>query len=188
MKANNMTAKTIGAVSHQNDPVDPQQFRRVLGAVPTSVTAVTTTYEEAPAGMVVGTFTSVSLDPSLVSFLADVGSTTLPKILESGTFCANIFSSQQETLCRFMAGRRPDRFEGVEWHTSELGNPMLEDVVAWVDCEVESEITIGDHILVVGRVQQLDTDPTKNALLFFRSKFGEYISPNDMLLDRLALA
>lgn len=167
--------------------IDGRRFRDVLGNFPTSVVAITTTDgEEQPHGMVVGTFTSVSLDPPLVSFLADRSSTTLRTIRAAGRFCANALAGNQERLSRQLATRPAgQRFEGALWQASDLGNPVLDGIVAWVDCTVEQVVEIGDHLLVVGRVRDLRVESMKTPLLFFRSGYGDYLSSTTVLMDRL---
>ncbi|NED60802.1 flavin reductase family protein, partial [Streptomyces sp. SID10244] len=162
-----------------DDPNTAQVFearylRDVLGNFPTGVVAVTTMVtDDEPAGMVVGSFTSVSLDPPLVSFLVDRSSTTLPKILDADRFCANALASDQEWLCRQMSKRGTDRFTGVTWQQSEYRNPILDGVVAWVDCTIEKTVELGDHFLVVGRIQDLTVASVKRPLLFFRGGYGD---------------
>ncbi|MBE9373289.1 flavin reductase family protein [Saccharopolyspora sp. HNM0983] len=166
--------------------IDDRYFRDVLGNVPTSVVAVTAPGpDELPAGMIVGSFTSVSLDPPLVSFLADRSSSTLPKILDGGQFCANALASDQEPLSRRLAVRGPHKFDGVAWQRSPLGNPVLDGVLAWIDCTIDRAVDIGDHVLVVGAVQDLRAFPPRNPLLFFRGGYGDYFSTTAQLLDRL---
>ncbi|MET8165798.1 flavin reductase family protein [Streptomyces sp. NPDC005329] len=167
--------------------VDGRRFRDVLGNFPTSVVAITTTDpEQRPHGMIVGTFTSVSLDPPLVSFLADRSSTTLRTIRAAGRFCANALAGNQERLSRRLAtGPAQERFADTSWRASPLGNPVLDGVVAWVDCAVEQVVEIGDHLLVVGRVRDLRVESLKTPLLFFRGGYGDYLSNAALLLDRL---
>ncbi|MEU1184267.1 flavin reductase family protein [Streptomyces sp. NPDC005820] len=167
--------------------VDGRRFRDVLGNFPTSVVAITTTDAgRRPQGMIVGTFTSVSLDPPLVSFLADSSSTTLRTIRAAGRFCANALAGDQERLSRKLAtGPAARRFEDTAWQPSSLGSPVLDGVVAWVDCTVEQVVEIGDHQLVVGRVNDLRVESLKSPLLFFRGGYGDYLSSAAVLLDRL---
>lgn len=169
------------------DAIDGRRFRDVLGNFPTSVVGITTTdAEQRPHGMVVGTFASVSLDPPLVSFLADRSSGTLRTIRRAGRFCANALAGNQERLSRKLAtGPAGQRFEGTTWQASDLGNPVLDGVVAWVDCRVEQVVEIGDHLLVVGRVRDLRVESPKTPLLFFRGGYGDYLSSAGLLLDSL---
>lgn len=150
-------------------------LRDVFGHFPTSVVAVTTIDDQdVPVGMVVGSFTSVSLEPPLVSFLVDKGSSTLPKILDAGRFCANALAADQESVCRQMSKKGVDRFAGVGWERSVTGNPVLDGVVAWVDCIIDKTVELGDHHLVVGAVRELTVASPKSPLLFFRGAFGEH--------------
>lgn len=168
----------------ESGTLDGRHLRDVMGNFPTSVVAVTAIDRESePVGMVVGSFTSVSLDPPLVSFLADRSSSTLPKIVLAERFCANALASDQEALCRKMARRGTDRFDGVAWETSALTNPILEGTVAWIDCTIEKVVELGDHDLVVGRIHDLKVASTKTPLLFFRGGYGDYFSSSQLLLD-----
>ncbi|MFE5027514.1 flavin reductase family protein [Streptomyces sp. NPDC056656] len=165
---------------------DARAFRDVLGNFPTSVVAITAAGEGGrPEAMIVGSFTSVSLDPPLVSFLADRSSTTLEKILAAGQYCANALAADQEGMCRRMAARGADRFAGTGWRHSPLGNPLLDGVVGWVDCTIEEVVDLGDHHLVVGRAVHLRTESDKTPLLFFRGEYGDYFPTSTSQLHRL---
>ncbi|MFD5625603.1 flavin reductase family protein [Streptomyces sp. NPDC127072] len=168
------------------DTINGRYFRNVLGHFPTSVVAITTTdADQRPQGLVVGTFMSVSLEPPLVSFLVDSSSTTLRTIRAAGRFCGNSLAGNQERLSRRLAARGTDRFEGVTWKASPLGNPVLDGIVAWVDCSLEQVVEIGDHFLVVGRVRHLRVESKRTPLLFFRGGYGDYLSTTTLVLDRL---
>jgi len=85
-------------------PFDARQFRDVLGQYPTGVSVVTATQADGKvAGLAVGSFTSVSLDPPLVAFLPDKTSTSWPKIRSVGSFCVNVLGADQESICRTFA-------------------------------------------------------------------------------------
>lgn len=168
--------------------IDPRDFRTVLGNFPTSVVAITSTSVDGePIAMIVGSFTSVSLDPPLVSFLADEGSSTFGAIQRSGRYCANVLAADQESVARLMSKRGVDRFAGLSWSRSANGNPVIDGAVAWVDCEISEVLTLGDHYMAVGRVNELAVSSTKTPLLFFRGGFGDYYSATALLLDRLTL-
>ncbi len=85
-----------------SDPeIDPGHFRHVLGHVPTPVTVVTTDGEPGagrPAGVTIGSFTSISLDPPLVGFYIDTGAGTRTAIEAQGYFCVNILADDQQDL------------------------------------------------------------------------------------------
>src|SRR3546814_5443523 len=64
--------------------------------------------------MTVGSFTSISLDPPLVGFFADCGSSTLARVQAGGSFCVNVLTDSQHHLCGVFAARVEDRFEGID--------------------------------------------------------------------------
>jgi flavin reductase (DIM6/NTAB) family NADH-FMN oxidoreductase RutF/DNA-binding IclR family transcriptional regulator len=162
-------------------PTNPKWFRQVLGQYPTGVCVITGSPGDKPlAGMVVGSFTSVSLDPPLVAFLPDRGSTTWPRIQAAGKFCVNILGAEQERLCRQFAAKSADKFEGVSYRLSTLGAPILNESVAWLDCEIVSVNEAGDHYIVVGRVHDLQIESGALPLLFFQGGYGRF-SPLSLL-------
>ena len=124
--------------------------------------------------MIVGSFTSISLDPPLVALFPDKSSTTWPRIARAGRFCVNVLASDQQDLCRHFAARGGDKFAGVSHRLSANGSPVLDDVVAWIDCTLHAVHEAGDHFIVLGRVRELDIARADEPLLFFRGQYGSF--------------
>lgn len=166
MAHQNHAAKDIG------QSFDAQSFRHVLGHYPTGVCVVTAMQPDVgPVGLVVGSFTSVSLDPPLVGFFAGRESSSWASIGKVGRFCVNVLSDDQHDLCRrFM--KAEDRFAGTSYRLSQLGSPVLDGVVAWIDCTVHAVYEGGDHDIVLGEVSSLGIESGGNPLLFVRGKLG----------------
>jgi len=173
--------------SQSDHGFDSGHFRTILGHFPTGVTVVTGMAPAAdgddpqPVGFTIGSFTSVSLDPPLVGFLPQLGSSTMDAIEASGSFCVNVLSDQQSDLCWKFAksGTDDTRFIGVDWHAAPSGSPILDRAVAWIDCSVEETHTMGDHLFVLGRVGALDADADHDGappepLLFFKGTLGNF--------------
>ena len=155
--------------------IDDRRFREVLGHYPTGVALVAALAPEGePVGMVVGSFTSVSLDPPLVAFLPAIGSGTFARLRQSETFVINVLSAEQEGLCRTFASRSDDKWDGVDWRPSASGDPILHDAVAWIECAVESISEAGDHYLVIGRVRDLSVQSPVTPLVFFQGGYGRF--------------
>jgi len=114
---------------------DAPNFRKVLGRLPTGVVVVTGGHASDPAGLVVGSFMSLSLKPPLVALAPGKSSTSWPRIAESGKFCANVLSHDQEELCKRFAtsGAGSDKFEGLSWNPSPAtGSPLFDGAAAWM--------------------------------------------------------
>lgn len=158
-------------------PVDPAEFRRVLGNFATGVTVITARpAEDGPAGFACQSFASLSLDPPLVSFMVARTSTSWPRIARAGAFCVNVLGVGQSDLCRGFAVSGADKFAGVAYDAAPVsGAPRLAGATAWIDCTIQAVHTGGDHLIVVGRVDALgaaegDAEP----LLFHRGAFGRF--------------
>ncbi|MFI0931004.1 flavin reductase family protein [Streptomyces sp. NPDC021019] len=156
-------------------PVDPDEFRRVLGHFASGVTVITARDGDGPAGFACQSFASLSLDPPLVSFMVARTSTTWPRIARAGAFCVNILGAEQGALCRGFAVSGADKFAGVTHGAAPVtGSPLLDSVPAWIDCRVHAVHTGGDHLIVVGRVEALGATDEGEPLLFHRGTFGRF--------------
>lgn len=156
--------------------IDAATFRHILGHYPTGVCVITAMPDSGkPVGMVVGSFTSVSLDPPLVAFFPDRRSSSWPKIRDTGRFCVNVLAHDQEWLCRRFAARMEDKFQDVSHRHSEAGVPILDDVVAWIDCSLHAVHEAGDHFIVLGEVEALSIERSAKPLIFFRGGYGEFM-------------
>lgn len=153
---------------------DIAHFRQVMGRFCTGVTIVTAVDAGEPVGFTVQSFTSVSLDPPLISFCPARTVNSWPRIRSAGAFCVNILSDDQEALCRTFASRGEDKFRGVGWRPAPAtGAPVLDGVIGWVEARVVAEHEAGDHLIVVGEVVDLGSFAGK-PLLFYRGGFGRF--------------
>ncbi|MGW2700966.1 flavin reductase family protein [Streptomyces sp. NPDC001340] len=157
-------------------PVDPAEFRRVLGHFATGVTVITAPPADgsaSPAGFACQSFSSLSLDPPLVCFMVGRTSTTWPRIARAGVFCVNVLGADQGELCRAFAISGADKFAGVAHSPAPVsGSPRLAGAAAWIDCTIHAVHTGGDHLIVVGRVVALEAAERGDPLLFHRGRFG----------------
>ena len=154
--------------------IDHATFRAVLSAVPTSVVVVTGVGSSGePLGATIGSFTSVSLDPPLVGFLPAVDMSAWQEMRKAGKFCVNVLTVEQEDACWAFASNKDDRFDGIKWSKSPQGMPRLDGSVAWMDCEIYSETTVGDHYFVAGLVTGMEAaHNAAHAMIFYRNAVG----------------
>ncbi len=154
---------------------DTATFREILGHFVTGVTIITAIDDGEPVGMAANSFTSVSLDPPLILFCAAHSSSTWPRIRSARSFTVNILDEKQEDLCRLFAQKGADRFSQVGWRAGAGGSPVLEDVHAYIDCDIWAEYEGGDHVIVVGRVLDLGLSADAGPLLFYRGTYGRLL-------------
>ena len=149
-----------------------EHFRHVLSHVPTGVAVITGAGDDGPAGLAVGTFTSISLEPPLVGFFCDRGSTSWPPIRATGSFCANVLAADQGDVSARFARKGGRKFDGLDWTAAPFsGSPVLDGVLAWLDCRIEREVELGDHALVVGAPLELVVSGAGGPLVFFRGSY-----------------
>ncbi|WP_432838485.1 flavin reductase family protein [Dactylosporangium sp. CA-092794] len=153
-------------------PFDEARVRAVLGHFVTGVVLVTAA-AAGPLGFTCQSFASLSLRPALVSLSPARTSTTWPRIRAIGRFCVNILAEDQEALSRAFARSGADKYRGLAWTPAPSGSPVLDGVVAWVDCELHAEYDGGDHTIVVGRVRALHCAADRRPLLYHRGRYTQ---------------
>ncbi len=150
---------------------DSARLRQVFGAFPSGVTTLGAIVGGVPVGMAASSFTSVSLEPALVSVCIAHTSTTWPILQGAPRLGVSVLGADQESIARRMASRDLDRFEGVGWSSRDNGAVVLDGVSAWLDCTIEDRFRAGDHDIVLLRVVELDADPSIAPLVFHASAF-----------------
>lgn len=109
-------------------------------------------------------------------------SSTWPVLRDAGSFTVNILPAEHQHLAGQFGRSGSDKFAGVSHTTSPLGNPVLEDALAWIDCELHAEYDGGDHTIVVAAVRHLSARQVAEPLLFFRGRYAG-LGPAERLLE-----
>ena len=132
---------------------DSLLYRRTCARFATGITVVTVVDAAgSPHGMTVNSFSSVSLEPPLVLVSIDLRNAILGHFLASSFFAINILAEHQEDLSQRFSSAVAKRFEGLDWVASESGSPLLEGVLAQLECSVVRTFEAGDHTILVGEV------------------------------------
>jgi len=150
-------------------------FRKTLGAFATGVTVVTTSGEEHAYGMTANAFSSLSLDPPLVLVCIRSGAEGMDRITRNQVFAVNILAAHQEPISRYFASKtRPrgrDAFRDVSHRVGVTGSPIIDDVVAALDCRLYSVQEAGDHHILVGEVLALEVSDGVEPLVFHGGRY-----------------
>jgi flavin reductase (DIM6/NTAB) family NADH-FMN oxidoreductase RutF len=99
----------------------------------------------------------VSFDPLLLVLSINPDHASYPLVHAGGGFTVNVLKQDQQDLAlRFgtRSGRNEDKLLGILWHAGATGAPILEEALAYFDCELIDSMPAGDHELVVGRVTE----------------------------------
>lgn len=164
----------VDSVARPVSVFDSREYRDVMGAFPSGVTVVTTHGPDGPVGFTCQSFTSVSLDPPLVSFSVATTSRSLPAVRDHGRVVINVLSAEQRHLSGQFARSGTDKWAGVDWQPDDgNGAPRLDGVTSWVAGEIEREIEAGDHAIFLVRVTGIGAFPDREPLVFLRSVYRE---------------
>ena len=150
---------------------DPALFRQLLGRFATGVTVVTTRDPSGrPVGMTASSVASVSLHPPLVLVSVDQANDMHPALRAAERFVLNVLAADQEVLSRRFAAEHTDRFDGIRYRESQHGIPVLEGVVASIECDKQGEAPGGDHTVFFGLVTG-GTVSERPPLLYYRGGY-----------------
>lgn len=156
--------------------IGQRMFREVTGHYPTGVVVVTGRDETGGVlAMVVGTFSSVSLDPPLVSFMPMKTSRTFDRMRGCGSLCINILGGEQEDVVLKIAQRWQDKLDGIDWFPSPSGDPVLAESIAWIDTRIWKTVEAGDHWIVLCSVSDLAVTNPVSPLIFFQGGYGSFV-------------
>jgi flavin reductase (DIM6/NTAB) family NADH-FMN oxidoreductase RutF len=153
-------------------PVDAAQFRQVLGRFATGVSIVTARGPNGrPVGMTASSLASVSLDPPLLLVAVDRQNDMHDALRAAPHFAVNILAADQEPLSRRFAATDPNRFDGVGYRESRHGVPLLNDVLAHIECAMHAAVPGGDHTVFFGLVTG-GAVTEQRPLIYYRSGYA----------------
>lgn len=151
--------------------MNPSTYRQVMSRWPTGVSVITgRTSDRSPRGLVIGSFTSVSLEPPLVAFFVKRESASWQDLRAQSRFGVNVLSTEQAHLVgQFSQGDVRQRFEGLALlPLTEIEQPpRLAGCAAWIDAEITQELELGDHLMVVGQVRDMAGGDASQAPMVF---------------------
>ena len=161
-------------MTNSSSGIDTRLFRDVCGNFATGVSVVTMVGDDGPRGLTANAISALSLEPTLFLVCVDLKATSYPVIDQAGKFAINLLADDQEAVSNFFAGTTPpdSPMGDTAYHMSDLGSPLIEGSIAWLDCRTHSILDGGDHKIFVGEVANCEiVRPEADPLLFFRGKY-----------------
>jgi len=142
----------------ENQPVmtlDPDSLRAAMRAWSAGVTIVTAVYDDQKHGMTVNSFTSISLDPALITISLQQNTRTHDLVSKSKAFGLTILSIEQTHISNIFAGRikeMEDKFAEIKTETLVTGAPLIVGGLSWLDCHVKETFNAGMNTLFIAEV------------------------------------
>jgi flavin reductase (DIM6/NTAB) family NADH-FMN oxidoreductase RutF len=152
--------------------LDPTRLRAAFGAFPSGVVAVAARVGGELVGLAASSFTSVSLDPPLVSFSIANGSRTWATLCRARHLGVTVLADHHDRVARQLAGPAATRFDGLALRHSDDGAVIIDDGVAWFDTTIHHTVEAGDHTIVLLRLHSAHHVDHASPLVFHRSRFG----------------
>jgi flavin reductase (DIM6/NTAB) family NADH-FMN oxidoreductase RutF len=165
-----------------NQDLDPRRLREAFGIFPSGVVAVAAEVDGRATGLAASSFTTVSIDPPLVSFSIANTSKTWPDLRRAAHLGVTVLADHHGDVCRQLAGPVDDRFTDVPTTTTEDGAVTLDEGLARFDTSLYREVEAGDHTIVLLRLHAVEhgaegVDDAPLPLVFHRSGFGLASTP-----------
>ena len=148
-------------------------LREAFGSFATGITVVATRQADGTRrGFTANSFTSVSLDPPLVLICIAKTGLSYEVFRTSTCFSVNVLSDAQRDISKIFASQSANKFDLGEWTHGAAEMPVLRDALANFICQRENLVEAGDHVIMIGRV--LDMQIQQGAPLgYFK---GNYFS------------
>jgi flavin reductase (DIM6/NTAB) family NADH-FMN oxidoreductase RutF len=150
---------------------DSALLRRAFGCFPSGVTAVCATIDGEPVGMAAASFTSVSVEPPLVSVCFQTTSSTWPRLRNVPRLGISVLAEEHGEICTHLSRKTDDRFAEVAWDRASEGGVFVHGATAWLDCSLYAEVPAGDHTVALLEIHGLRADPEVAPLVFHGSRF-----------------
>lgn len=154
-----------------NQDLDPIRLREAFGVFPSGVVAVAAHVDGRSVGLAASSFTSVSLEPPLVSFSIANTSKTWADLRRSPRLGVTILAAHHGAAARQLAGAVAHRFDDLELTLGDGGAVTLADGIAQFETEIYREVEAGDHTIVLLRLHAV-RHVAEPPLVFHRSAFG----------------
>ena len=161
----------LGEPATATRSLDPARLRAAFGAFPSGVVAVAARVGDELVGLVASSFTSVSLDPPLVSFSIANDSRTWPALCRAAHLGVTVLADHHDRVARQLAGPAPTRFDGLDLTHTADGAVTLADGIAWFDTTIHRTFEAGDHTIVLLRLHAAHHVDHTPPLVFHRSGF-----------------
>ena len=156
--------------------LDQFQLKAAMRKWASGVTVVTVNDQGIDHGMTVSSFTSVSLEPPLITVSLMKQTRSLTMIINSKTFGITILSDQQKEISDVFAGQvedTQDRFSGIQTKRLTTGSPMIEGGLAFFDCRVFDVLRFGTNSLIIGEVIAAEISEHVKPLLYFNQRYQQ---------------
>jgi flavin reductase (DIM6/NTAB) family NADH-FMN oxidoreductase RutF len=161
----------------QTAPMDPRRdavgYRQALARFPTGVAFVAARTSDGEAGgLLINSFTSVSLAPPMVLWCLGLASRSRRIFAGASTFAVSVLSEEQQSLLGALGRPLEQRLQGMPVRDGLGGAPVIEAAAAVFECSVMTVTRAGDHELYLGQVERFERCCEGPPLAYLAGQYG----------------
>lgn len=156
-------------INKKENRINGKDLREACGSFATGVTVISTKHKNHEHGMTANAFMSISLDPALIAISISKNAKMLDLIKKAGRFAVSILPEGQTTTAMHFAGKPND--EITKPFIEIDGLPVIDGAMTYFTTNTYKKVDAGDHVIFIGEVKEMNTDPSKSPLIFHNGKF-----------------
>ena len=149
-----------------------RSLRNIFGKFATGVSIVSFYNKDGfPCGITINSFASVSLDPPIVLWCLDNNSDLFNEISIKDKYIFNFLSLDQINLATKLAVKENHDFKSIDYIDNDYG-PIIKQSLGWISCSKKESISVGDHLIIIGLVNDFEIfDNNKKPLIFWSGNY-----------------
>lgn len=130
-------------------------WQQILGKISTGIYILTTRHKKEINGMIISWVSPISYKPPLIMVAIHPNRHSHHLVEQSGCFALHVLAQDQTDLLENFKGIDPEtKFQSIQWTEGKTGCPVLNECVAYIECEVKETLTPGNHTLFLGEIKQ----------------------------------
>ena len=165
-------------LTRSRENLDGQKFKAAMSCFASGVTIVTTLDGSGqPAGFTANSFCSVSFRPPLILICLDRTANGYPAFTQCKLFAVSMLRDHHVDMAQRFATKRTDKFEASPFALTAHGMPAVTDALCVVVCLMERLLDAGDHVVLLGRVVDVEVGDG-SPMIYFSRAFHRLAEPS----------
>ncbi len=151
---------------------DPMALRTTFALFPSGIAAVSAIVDNEPVVLVASSFqVGISADPPLVLFAVQHTSTSWPRLKTRDRVGVSVLGEAHDSAARQLSSKTAQRFDGIPTTALESGALLIDGAPVHLECSIHSEVSAGDHDVVLLHVHAMSSTPETDPLIWHGSAF-----------------
>lgn len=154
-----------------------ENLKNTMSNLPFPIAIVTAAYGKQKRGVTVGSFTSLSMNPPLISFNIDCNSQICSLMERATHYTVHLPLPDDSHLCDHFATSGltgKEQFSEVDHYRNAYGSPVLNAISTVIQCRAYNKFQAGDHLIMAGEVIEVNQRSKKAGILYYGQSFRQW--------------